>query len=196
MSSRRGFTLIELMLAIVLTGLVAVLVYGASGAAVDTEARLSAREMILRTERAWTTVIVDALRNVRASADYPQPTLVIVSGEDPWGRPRDRLEVITAGSTPPLTPDADWRVTLEVTDRGLSLTALPIGVRVPARQMVGLPAVTGLSVRVLATDEGVGWLEAWSDRRRLPRAVEVTLLTDTGPAGPPLLVAIPLEFGP
>lgn len=196
MASRRGFTLVELMLAITLTGIVAVLVYGASGVAVDTETRLSEREVSLRSERAWRAVIEDALRNLRANADYPEPTLVVESGANALGWPTDRLEMITAGGTPPLTPDADWRVTLEATERGVSLTALPIGVRVPARRVVGLPEVTGLSIRVLATDGSAGWLDAWSDRRRLPRAVEVTLMTDTGPAGPPLLVAIPLEFVP
>ncbi len=195
MSQERGFTLIEVMLALVLTGVVALLVYGAAGVALDTEARLLEHERTLRSERAWYVVVEDALRNLRANADYPRPTLIVSPGVDALGRPRDRLEFITAGGTPPLTGDADWTVTVEATDVGISLTAAPIGVRAPARRVVGPPGVTGLAVRVFGTVESPQWLNGWSDRRLLPAAIELTYWTDSGPATP-ILLAVPLETVP
>jgi prepilin-type N-terminal cleavage/methylation domain-containing protein len=191
--SRRGFTLVEVMLAIALTGIVAVLVYGASGIALDTEVRLAERELRLRSAEAWYAVARDALRNLRPSGGTAQPTLIVTPGTDPMGRPRDRLELITAGGTPPLTSDADWRMRLEVTERGLVLTARPIGVRTPGLEIAGMAGVTGLRVRVLDGRDEPGWLDAWNDPRLLPGAVEVTFWADSGPARPPLLVAIPME---
>lgn len=196
MSQRRGFTLIEVMLAIALTGIVAVLVYGAAGIAMDTEARLVDHDRRLRSARAWQVVIEDGLRNLRANASYPRPTLVVSPGTDPLGTPRDRLEFVTAGGTPPLTGDADWLVTLEATEAGIALTALPIGVRAPARRVVGPATLTGLALRVLPQGDDAEWLAEWSDRQLLPRAIELTFWTDSGPAGPPILLTIPLEFVP
>jgi prepilin-type N-terminal cleavage/methylation domain-containing protein len=194
-TSRRGFTLIELIIAIALTGVVALLVYGAADVALDTEERLQAEELVVRSERAWRTVVEDALRNVRANSDYGRATLVLEQRVDAMGRPRDRLRIITAGGTPPLTPDADWIVSIEATAGGVTLTATPFGVVAPPRTVTG-PSVTGLDVRVYGGLENPAWLEVWSDSRSLPRAIEITYWTDSGPITPPVLLTLPAGTGP
>lgn len=191
MRSLRGFTLIELMLALTITGVVALLVYGAADIAFDTQARLTESEHVIRSEHAWHTVIEDALRNLRANADYPRATLLLTPGLDAAGRPHDRLEFITAGGTPPLTGDADWIVTVEIGESGPVLTALPIGVRVPARRIVGLPGIRGLDIRVLSGIQNSQWLDQWNNRQQLPRAIELTYWTDDGPVSPSVLLTLP-----
>jgi prepilin-type N-terminal cleavage/methylation domain-containing protein len=185
-----GFTLIELVVAITLTGVVALLVYGAARAAVDTRARLDSEQQAVRAELAWNVLVTDALRNVRRNDDYGRPTFVLEPGSDAQGRPRDRLRLITAGGTPPLTGDADWEVVIEPRPDGLALIAQPIGVAVPPRPLARLPGVTGFDVRVPVGPAAMQWAEEWGQPFFLPRAVEITLWTDAGPLVPPLLVTL------
>jgi prepilin-type N-terminal cleavage/methylation domain-containing protein len=187
---RAGFTLLELVVAITLTGVVALLVYGAARAAVDTRTRLEDERLAVHSALAWNALVSDALRNVRAAQDYGRPTLVLEPASDSPGRPRDRLRLITAGGTPPLTGDADWEVVIAPAADGLALTAKPVGVAVPARRLARLPGVTGLDVRVLAGSVEREWAEEWSQAWFLPRAVEITLWTEAGPLPPPLLVTL------
>lgn len=195
MSGRNGFTLLEVMVALVLTGVVALLVYGTIDVAAGTAARLEREDLRHRSTRGWEIVLEDALRNVRSNADYGRATLAVESGVDAAGRPRDRLQFISAGGTPPLTPDADWLVTVEVGEDGSTLTAQPMGVRGAARVMAGPGPVVGLSVRVFGGRENPQWQEAWADRNLLPRAVEVTYWTVDGPVAPSRLVTLPTGRG-
>lgn len=193
MTRRAGFTLLELLVAIVVTGVVALLVYGAAGAAVDTQRRLEERRLELRAVRAWRATLEDALRNARPAPTYNDSAFVLLEAYDAEGRPRDRLWFVTAGGLPPLTADADWEVILEPTPQGLSLTARPSGVLAPPRRLVGPRQVTGLDIRVLSADsDEPGWIESWEFPRLVPEAIELTYWTDDGPAGPPLRLTLPL----
>lgn len=189
---RRGFTLIELVIALTLVGVVALLVYGAANAALDTQSRIEERQLAVRAERAWLALVEDALRNARPGAAYGAPVFIVEQNSDPEGRPRDRLKFITAGGTPPLTADADWEVTIEPTDAGLTMVAAPVGVDAPPRLLVGLPGKTGLDVRVHGASMEAEWLEDWRLDRLVPRAIELTYWTDSGPSGPPVLLNLPL----
>jgi prepilin-type N-terminal cleavage/methylation domain-containing protein len=193
--TRRGFTLLELVVAIALTGVVALLVYGAARAALDTEWRLAERRRAVQSDVAWQALLVDALRNVRSPLDADQPTLSIESGADAMGRPRDRLSFITAGGTAPLTGDADWLVTVEAGGGGLMMLAAPVAVEAPARAIAGKPGVTGFAVRAHSGLAGSDWVEGWRNPRALPAALELRFSTDSGPAGPPVLVALPVGAG-
>src|ERR687895_232369 len=85
--ARAAFTLMELLVAIVVAGIVALLVYGAAGAAIATQERLTARRAAAQTERAMRAVLTDALRNARSSTRFGETTLVIEDGATPAGRP-------------------------------------------------------------------------------------------------------------
>ena len=104
----------------------------------------------------------------------------------------DRLRFVSAGTFPPLTPDADWEVTLAATATGLTLLATPLGVAAPPRRMLGPPDVKGLDVRVLTWGQAGEWSDRWRFPTLVPAAVELTYWGDGGPLGPPLRLALPL----
>ncbi|MGZ8470574.1 MAG: PulJ/GspJ family protein, partial [Gemmatirosa sp.] len=70
MSARRGFTLLEVMVALVVSAMVVTLAYGAAQAGFDTEARLREGQAAARATTAWRALLGDALRHVeRGVAD-------------------------------------------------------------------------------------------------------------------------------
>jgi hypothetical protein len=178
------------MIAIVVTGVVALLVYGVIGVALDTQARVIERRGALQREVAFRAVLSEALRSMRQAAPTEPDIFVLEESEDGSGRPRDRLSFVTAGGTPPLTADADWRVTLEVTGAGITLAAFPEGVVAPPIVLATLEGMTGLDVDVLAP----GRLPprapgAIASLPGAPGLVSVLFWDATGVAGPPLVVA-------
>ncbi len=191
--TRRGFTLLELMVAIVLATVVALLVYGTARAAFDTEARLAASRRDWQAQRAMRTLLEDALRNARPALRPGDPAFQL-QALGSGGVPRDRLTFVTRGGFPPLTGDADWQVTVEATPAGLSVIAVPLGVRAPARVAGVLPGVTGVEIRVQSPGGGP-WNRQWGLPAAFPRAVLLTFWSDSAAVGAPLRVALPLGGG-
>jgi prepilin-type N-terminal cleavage/methylation domain-containing protein len=190
-AGRSGFTLLEVLVAIVLTGVVGLLVYGAAAVAVDTQRRLEEKGREIRGRQAWRVTLQEAFRNTRPAATVTDTAFYLEEGFVA-GRPADRVTFVTAGSMAPLTADSDWIVTLEVAAEGLVLSARPVGAVVPARRVVGVPGVTGFDVRVLDFEPPAGWLETWDYARFVPAAVELTYWTDEGPLAPSERLWLPL----
>lgn len=193
--TRRGFTLLELLVAVVLTGVVALLVYGTTQAGLDSETRLAAQRRVLQSERAMQTLLEDALRNARPAPRPTDPAFTLDARTSARGLPADRLTFVSRGGFPPLTADADWQITIEATAAGLAATATPLGVRAASRLAGLLPGVTGLEIRVQppGTSE---WTGQWPLATVFPRAVEVTYWSDSGRVGLPLRIALPLGGAP
>ena len=192
MITRRGFTLLEILVAISVAGIVALLVYGTAAAGHDVEARLRERRRALQTAQAFRSVVQDALRNARPSRQYGDTAFWIDAQRDSRGRPMDRLSFVAAGSLPPLTADADWRVTIEPHADGISITATPVGIAVPAREVARYSAATALQIRVLEPGSAAEWSERWRFPSLVPPAIELTYWDDHGPVGRPLLLPLPL----
>ncbi len=194
--TRRGFTLLELLVAIVLAGVVALLVYGTSRAAFDTETRLAASRRDWQSQRAMRTLLEDALRNARPPLRPGDPggAFQLHAQTSERGVPRDRLTFVTRGGFPPLTGDADWRMTVEATPAGVSVSAVPLGVRAAARVAGLLPGVTGVEIRVQSPGGGP-WIRQWAFPAAFPRAVLLTFWSDSAAVGAPLRVALPLGGG-
>src|SRR2546428_13886115 len=126
------------MVAIVLTGLVVLLAYGAAQVSYDAHARLSAELRALQQARALPELLEDALRSARAPQRPGDPRFTLHAG---------RLSFVTAGGGPPLDPDYDWLLTIEPGADGLRLSATPVG-RAPAAQVtIRAPGVTRWDVR-------------------------------------------------
>src|SRR5207237_7207287 len=129
--------------AIVVAGIVALLGYGTVAAGRETQMRLTERRHAFETAQAFRAMLEDALRNARPSRVSGDTTFWIESRLDARGRPHDRLWFITAGGTPPLTPDADWQVSLESDADGVVMTGTLVGVVAPARGVCRDAAATG-----------------------------------------------------
>ena len=194
MMRRGGFTLLELLVAIVLAGVVALLVYGVVTAASDTQAQLTTSRRHWQAQRGMRTLLEDALRNARLPMRAGDAAFSLQVRTSSAGIPQDRLTFVTRGGFPPLTADADWRVTLETTPAGLSAIAIPLGVRTPERLAGVLPDVTGLEIRILPPGGGP-WNRQWAFPTAFPRAVALIFWTDSAPSGAALRVALPLGGG-
>ena len=190
----RGFTLLELLLAMALAGIVALLVYGAAQAGFDSETRLAADRRALQSERAMRTLLEDALRNARPAPRPGEAAFTLEANTSPGRVPADRLSFVARGGFPPLTGEADWLIAIQGTPAGLAVTATPLGVRAATRLAGLLPGVTGLAVRVQPPGGGA-WTGRWQMPAVFPRAVELTYWSDSGRVGLPLVVALPLGGG-
>ena len=190
MSRRSGFTLIEVLVSIVLTAVVSLLVYGAVQAARDTQARIADERHSLLSALAMRLLLEGALTGAQTTFLAADTMFVLENRVSPRGIPVDRLTFVASGDVPPLSPGADWIVTLEPTREGLRLMGQPIGIRGPSRLLALLPGVTGMEIRVRHTDVGPGWSDEWSSHAVLPEAVELTYWTDSGAIGVPLTASL------
>jgi len=190
-----GFTLIEVMVTIALTSVVALLVYGVAEAARDTQARIADERQALQKAVAMRLLLEGALAGTQTAIFAPDTTFVLESRVSARGIPQDRLTFMASGHLPPLSPGADWVLILEPTREGLRLMGGPLGIRTPSRLLALLPGVTGLAVRVRDVRDpasGPSWLQEWNFPAVLPQAVELTYWTDSGPVGLPLTVSLAL----
>jgi prepilin-type N-terminal cleavage/methylation domain-containing protein len=194
-SARGGFTLLELLVAIVLASVLALLVYGAAGAGFDTQERLAQSRAATQSARAMHAVLTDALRNARPGARFGDTAFVIEDGVAAAGRPADRLSFITSGATPPLTADVDWRIVIESTGSGTTLTGTPLGMSAPPVAVVPAPGISGLDVRVLPAGARRRWTAGGIAFTQVPRAIEITWWSDTGAVGLPVRVVLPWGAG-
>lgn len=192
MSRRSGFTLIEVLVSIVLTAVVSLLVYGAVQAARDTQARIAGEHRSLQRALSMRLLLEAALRGAQTAFLAPDTMFVLDHRVSAQGVPQDRVTFVASGDFPPLSPGADWLVTLAPTRQGLRLIGAPIGIRIPSRTLALLPGVTGLRARVKHPDLGPGWSQEWGSHAVLPEEVELTYWTDAGPVGEPLRVSLAL----
>lgn len=192
MSRRSGFTLIEVLVSMVLTAVVALLVYGAAQAARDTQARIADERETLQKALAMRLLLESSLAGAQTVLLAPDTMFVLESRVSARGIPEDRLTFVASGDLPPLNPGADWIVTLGPSREGLRLSGGPMGIRTPNRLLALLPGITGLAVRVMDPGGGPDWMEEWNFLAVLPHAVELTYWTDSGPVGLPLTVSLPL----
>jgi prepilin-type N-terminal cleavage/methylation domain-containing protein len=176
-----GFTLLEVIVALILTSLVVMLAYGAARVSFDAKARLGVERRTLQGQRAARQMLADALRNV-------QPPLS--PADAPFELHGDRLSFVAAGGAPPLDPDYDWLISVGPAGDRVAVVAKPLG-NAPVQQVsFTLPQVTRWDVRVLVPGNTVGWLREWPAGSLLPKAVEMRFWNDSLPLGDPLLVTL------
>jgi prepilin-type N-terminal cleavage/methylation domain-containing protein len=174
-----GFTLLEMLVAVVLTSLVALVAYGALDVSLDARQRLGLAMIDAQRSRMTRELLVDLLRNTR-TPQGPSDTTFMLSG--------DTLTFVAAGGGPPLDAESDWRVTIAPDRGGLEFNATSVG-RAPAATVAfRLPGVTRMDVVVLAPT-GSSWLDAWPAAMVTPRAVVITLWAHTRRVEPAVRVA-------
>jgi prepilin-type N-terminal cleavage/methylation domain-containing protein len=173
---RAGFTLFEVIVALMLTSLIAMLAYASAQVSFDARALLVTDLRDLQSSRAARQILSDALRNA-------QPPL---RPEDSGFELRaNRMTFVAAGGAPPLDPDYDWLINIGPEGDRIRFTAKPLG-RAPAAEVsFALPGVTRWEVLVPGQKE---WIREWPDGTVMPRAVEMRLWNDSVLVGAPLRV--------
>jgi len=181
---RRGFTMIELMVALAISGIVAAAAYAAVRFAADASVRLrEARTSALSGAAARLTLE----GWLRAAAFIDGADRFVGLDRRTEGRPMDELTygVADAGAHHP----GPHRVRLWI-DRSPStragglvaeLTPIRAGVLAPPETLEIAPGAVGLRmrywVRVFGKDR---WVDGWESSKELPRAIELHVI---GPAG-------------
>jgi prepilin-type N-terminal cleavage/methylation domain-containing protein len=189
---RSGFTLIEVLVSIVLTAVVSLLVYGAAQAARGTQVRIASERHSLQSALAMRLLLEGALASAQTGYRPEDTVFVVENRVNARGVPQDRVTFVASGDFPPLSPGADWVVTLEPTREGLRLSGQPRGFRTTGRVLALLPGVTGLGIRVRVPGNDPAWSRDWNFPTALPEAAELTYWSNSGSVGLPLTVWLAL----
>ncbi|MEP7380767.1 MAG: prepilin-type N-terminal cleavage/methylation domain-containing protein [Gemmatimonadota bacterium] len=194
---RRGFTLIEVMIALMVSGMVATLAYAAAQAGFDTDARVSTYRDGVARDGVVRAILTDALRHQVDGVRGGATVFTLTDRSDADGRAADSLDVVTRGVAAPLGASATWRLsvwragdTLRIEGSSLDGAAAdrpPFSMR--------LDGVIAFEVRTLGRGLSARWQAQWRDDDVAPDAFALLFARrDEHPE--PLVVRRGLERAP
>ena len=175
MIRRRGFTLIELMIALVIGGVVVLLAYSTLRAGLNVEDRVSAARDADASTTAMRAMLSDAIRH--AVAGDARDMRGLHTESDGSGR-ATKLMFISRGIAAPLGGSAAWQVGLSSDSGGVVLDASSLDASREPLHLTSRGTLT-FAVRFLAIEDAT-WRTQWDDPARLPAAVEVRFLDAKG----------------
>jgi len=197
-SRRRGFTLLELVVALTLTGIAAALAATALSAvrgARESQLRAGAR---IQAEAQLRSLLIDMLRHAPTASAIDAPLLELATTPD-----GPRLEFVSTGVREPYGVGDIWRVVVRRVGDSLQLRAEPLReTSSQAPLAVTLPNVTALAIEVqdvVRRGEVAPWRTDWPLRQQRPGAIRLQWRAGGAAIAEasPLLVALsPLEATP
>jgi general secretion pathway protein J len=173
MRRRTGFTLIELVVALTLTGTVALLTYGSVQAGLDTVDRIERYQRNGEAVALLRTLVGDALRH---PGDAPAG---FAAFEFAHVNESDALQFISRGVSGPLGAGSLWKVSVRPGSHGLLFEATALE-RNAAPIAGEIQAVKSIIVRVRASGDDQGWQDRWDSTRQFPSAVSISFLDSLG----------------
>lgn len=195
---RRAFTLMEVMVALVVTGLVVSLAYAAAQVGFDTNDRLERARDGAEAEAIGRALLSNALRHTLSGVRGGEPVFEVSEIRD-GSRTGDALRFLSRGVVEPHGVTTVWEVSLAGGPDGVRLEARPIERDDVAPLVALLPHARAFDVQVRGRDAREGWLDTWVSPERSPVAVSITWLDAGGhvvPGSAPLIVRIGLEANP
>ena len=188
---RRAFTLIEVMVALVVTGLVVSIAYSSVQAGLETTERLTVAWSGVERELVARKMLERAIRHALPGTIGGQPVFVLRNG--PLG---DELIFRTRGVAEPNGASEVWEVGLIADTNGVRFTGRAVDD--PNRSFSALlPRIQRIDVRVRGRDVRDGWFEDWPFAERSPVAVAIGFLDANDRPIDALLVArVGLEGNP
>lgn len=196
MIRRAGFTLLELVVAIVVTGVVALLAYATLQAGLDTSERAERLRASVSAQAVMRALLLDALRHLpeEGGGAMDEALFTLEDRTSGSGLPTDVVAFLSHGIGRVPGTAGIWSVTLGPTEDGVRLYAVPLdasdGVAFEAR----VTGARGVEARALPRGTGSAWTERWDLPGRVPAAVRIQLLDESGrPVGPPFVAQAALE---
>ncbi len=184
MKTRHGFTLIEVMIALLIGSVVVLLAYATLRAGLDVQERVTASREADETATAMRAMLGDALRH--AVAGDARDLRGLHTDADAAGA-LTGLGFVSRGIMAPLGGSAQWQIGLASDSAGVTLSATPLdSLSTPLR--FTSRGSRSFAVRFLALEDGA-WRTDWNDPTRLPSAVEVRFLDAAGRESMATLVA-------
>lgn len=172
MKQRAGFTLVEVMTAIAISGMVALLSFSVARAGFDTEARIDDDQTAQYAEVRLRAVLYNALRHPAASGGAAM---------------NDTLFAIDENGVRFVASDARVELTLE--DSAMVLTLRPFERAQPL--VIRVPGVNGIAVGVLDRTTNTRWQRSWPVAGRFPAAVRIDF--ESARPMPPVIAHTALE---
>ena len=193
MKPRRGFTLLEVIVAITVTGLALTTAGMALTAARSTASRIQRHVARTEADSRVRALLTDMLRHAPSAEQVDEPLLIV----DRSGGP-PVLRFLSTGVREPYGTGAVWRVEVAVRDSALVVQVTPTGRdRAVASLTAVLYPVSSFDVRVLEHVTGLdapAWRADWPIAQDRPRALEITWQQPADNLASPLRVVLaPLD---
>lgn len=174
--TRRAFTLVEVMLALVLTGLVVTLAYATTQAGFDVESRLDRHRDRGERDVALRAILTDALRHQVEGTRGGGEVFTIADRTASTGASADSLHLTTRGMVAPLGASAPWSVSVWLAGDTLHVEGHPIdgaadAVPVTAR----LAGVSQFDVQALGRGLASAWRGDWPEVDVAPDAMALSV---------------------
>ncbi len=173
---RRGFTLIEVMVSLVITGLVTSLAYAALQAGFDTDARIAAHRDGAGREAVVRALVSDVLRHQVEGVRGGDDVFVLIDRSRSDGAAADSLRVTTRGVVAPLGASAPWTVDIWLSADTLRVEGYPLALdaTIPPLSM-RLFGVAGFDVRALGRGLAAVWTSSWPESDVSPDAFAISM---------------------
>jgi prepilin-type N-terminal cleavage/methylation domain-containing protein len=172
---RRGFTLIEVMLALVISGVVVTLGYSTLQAGMDVERRITSARNSDQHMTVMRALLGDALRHAVPGDAVAEHRMRTVPGVDGTTA---QLAFVSRGIVTPHGGTAPWFVTLTTDSAGVTMDARAVDAGAAPLRLRISDARTFV-VRFKARED-LDWQPTWDDAARLPLAIEVRFLARDG----------------
>jgi prepilin-type N-terminal cleavage/methylation domain-containing protein len=171
---RRGFTLIEVMVGLVITSLVAGLAYATLQGGLETSARLDTHRTEHEASAIVQGLIHDAVRHALPGVPGGPATFVLVDRLGPDGRASDSLTFQTRGIVQPLGTSGSWWASVSRHADTLRFVAWPeLGGAAPV--VADVTPVRSLDVAVLGRSTYATWSSRWLETGVAPDAARLVL---------------------
>ncbi|MCU0635984.1 MAG: prepilin-type N-terminal cleavage/methylation domain-containing protein [Gemmatimonadaceae bacterium] len=193
--TRCGFTLLEVLVALVVGSVVLLVGYTALTSGLDTRDRLLRHRDRAEREARTTALLRDLLRHV-VDAELIDDAPLALRRMTIAGADADSLIVVSRGVDAPQGAGRLWRVTLTADAKGVLVRAVPLlradepPTRLPPLLESRLEHLRGVRVQVLETP-GAAWRDDWPQPVALPVAVAIRFIaSDSSATGPALVVRL------
>lgn len=189
-----GFTLLELLIAIVISGVVSLVAYASLTAGLDTLGRVDEHRRSAQSRALVRPLLTDALRHAVDAQAEGRPSFAISQASS--SSRSSSLTFLTRGVESPLGSSGLWNMRLSTSSAGLLVQAEPLEDRTRAALEATVPGVSEIRFRVLPTRQDMVWVTNWESQRQRPYALKIEMLDSAGHIiDAPIVLALSFERG-